>query len=225
MKHKNSHLLVGYWSRLRKGRSVPDQIDVDPRALKRMLPSVFILDAADAGAPFYRLAGTGLCERFGRELKGSDFLSGWDADSAEAVAAALRQSLASGQPVCLSTIATGTDCGMVELETVLTPVSFGPSHRANRFIGLTMVLGDSATLAGRNIVFQRLIATQIVRENEPAASAATSVPPPPPVRQPFGRARVPHLRLVVSREGPSAPPRILNRMVDTLGLHLVPSQS
>jgi len=32
MKHKNSHLLVGYWSRLRKGRAVPEQTDIDPRA-------------------------------------------------------------------------------------------------------------------------------------------------------------------------------------------------
>ena len=37
MKHKNSHLLVGYWSRLRKGREVPDQTDIDPRAIKRLL--------------------------------------------------------------------------------------------------------------------------------------------------------------------------------------------
>jgi len=29
MKHKNSHLLVGYWSRLRKGREVPAQGDID----------------------------------------------------------------------------------------------------------------------------------------------------------------------------------------------------
>ena len=67
MKHKNSHLLVGYWSRLRKGRDVPDQTDIDPRAIKRMLPYVFILDAENPSRPIYRLAGTSLCERFGFE--------------------------------------------------------------------------------------------------------------------------------------------------------------
>src|SRR5579872_6867691 len=40
MKHKNSHLLVGYWGRLRKGRAVPDQTDIDPRAIKRMLSQI-----------------------------------------------------------------------------------------------------------------------------------------------------------------------------------------
>ena len=60
MKHKNSHLLVGYWSRLRKGRDVPDQTDIDPRAIKRMLSYTFIVDATSIARPNYRLAGTAL---------------------------------------------------------------------------------------------------------------------------------------------------------------------
>ena len=51
MKHKNSHLLVGYWSRLRKGRDVPDQTDIDPRAIKRLLSYTFILDCENAFTP------------------------------------------------------------------------------------------------------------------------------------------------------------------------------
>src|SRR6202012_5590854 len=85
MKHKNSHLLVGYWSRLRRGRAVPDQTDIDPRQLKRMLSQVFILDVENAARPIYRLAGTGLCERFGFELKGTGFLAHWEAQSAQAL--------------------------------------------------------------------------------------------------------------------------------------------
>ena len=52
MKHKNSHLLVGYWSRLRKGREVPDQTDIDPRAIKRLLSYTFILDCEIRRARF-----------------------------------------------------------------------------------------------------------------------------------------------------------------------------
>ncbi|HEY0283062.1 MAG TPA: PAS domain-containing protein, partial [Rhizomicrobium sp.] len=104
MKHKNSHLLVGYWSRIRKGREVPDQTDIDPRAIKRMLPYVFILDAEDPSRPVYRLAGTALCERFGFELKGTGFLAHWEAKSGSALASLLRQALRLKQPVCLSSI-------------------------------------------------------------------------------------------------------------------------
>ena len=51
MKHKNSHLLVGYWSRLRSGREVPDQTDIDPRQIKRLLSYTFILDCENPSRP------------------------------------------------------------------------------------------------------------------------------------------------------------------------------
>ena len=35
MKHRNSHFAVGYWNRIRAGNGVPDQADIDPKALKR----------------------------------------------------------------------------------------------------------------------------------------------------------------------------------------------
>src|SRR6185312_3268876 len=104
MKHKNSHLLVGYWSRLRKGRDVPDQTDIDPRAIKRLLSYTFILDCENPARPIYRLAGTALCERFGFELKGTSFLAHWESQSGMSLASLLRQSLKLAQPVCLSSI-------------------------------------------------------------------------------------------------------------------------
>jgi len=105
MKHKNSHLLVGYWSRLRKGRDVPDQTDIDPRAIKRLLSYTFILDCENPGRPVYRLAGTALCERFGFELKGTGFLAHWEAQSGLSLSTLLRQALKLRQPVCISSVA------------------------------------------------------------------------------------------------------------------------
>ena len=93
MKHRNSHLLVGYWDRLRKGRDVPDQTDIDPRAIKRLLSYTFILDCALPSRPVYRLAGTALCERFGFELKGTGFLAHWESRSSLALAPLLNQAL------------------------------------------------------------------------------------------------------------------------------------
>jgi hypothetical protein len=204
MKHRNSHLLVGYWSRLRKGRAVPDQTDIDPRAIKRMLSYVFILDASDITRPTYRLAGTSLCERFGCELKGMNFLARWEGQSRNALIALLRQSLATKQPVSLSSIAATADCGMIELETTLAPVSFGESH-PTRFFGIVQVLSDPAMLAGRPIAFERLVGSQLVRENDPLPLSDIQPPPPPPPPPVWPQTglrshpRAPHLRLVVSR--------------------------
>jgi hypothetical protein len=201
MKHRNSHLLVGYWSRLRKGRAVPDQTDIDPRAIKRMLSHVFILDASDVTRPSYRLAGTALCDRFGGELKGMNFLARWEGQSRSTLIALMRQSLLTKQPVSLSSIAATADCGMVELETTLAPVSFGEKE-PTRFFAITQVLSDPAMLAGRPIAFERLVGSQLVRENDPIAVQDLPPPPPPPVWPQTGlrsHPRAPHLRLVVSR--------------------------
>ncbi|MDE2265131.1 MAG: PAS domain-containing protein [Alphaproteobacteria bacterium] len=202
MKHKNSHLLVGYWSRIRRGRDVPDQTDIDPRAIKRMLSYVFILDVEDPKRPVYRLAGTSLCERFGFELKGTGFLAHWEAQSGAALASLLKQALDLKQPICLTSIGASADCGMVELETVLAPVSFGPG-KPTRFLGMIQIMSDATQLGGRPIAFQRLAASQLIREDEPMAAYSTLPPPPPPGPMLRSHPKAPHLRLVVSQDRPA----------------------
>ena len=202
MKHRNSHLLVGYWSRLRRGRDVPDQCDIDPRALKRMLSFVFILDAADAAHPNYRLAGTSLCDRYGFELKGTSYIAHWEAGSRSALAGLLRQSLALKQPVAISSFGTTPEGAVVEMETVLAPITFG-SGQPTRFVGITLVLSDPSPLAGQPIAFQRFVGSQFVNENEPLASYTPPPPPAPPVvRSLRSHPKAPHLHLVISRDKP-----------------------
>jgi hypothetical protein len=198
MKHKNSHLLVGYWSRLRKGREVPDQIDIDPRAIKRLLSQVFILDAASAARPIYRLAGTATCDRFGIELRGTDFLGHWEQQSGIALASLLRHAMRLKQPLCLLSIGVTPDNGMVEIETVLAPVSFA-GDEPTRFLGMMQILGDTMPLNGRAIAFQRLVGSKFIQEDEPFPVFDNS---PPPLASATLRThpKAPHLRLVVSRE-------------------------
>ena len=202
MKHKNSHLLVGYWSRLRRGRGVPDQGEIDPRAIKRLLSYVFILDCENPVRPVYRLAGTGLCERFGYELKGTSFLAHWEAQSGLSLASLLSQALKASQPLCLTSIAATADNGMAEMESVLTPVSLN-GGTPTRFFGLVQVLSDPKPLLGRHIAYQRLIGSQLVQEGESLPHYDQTLPPPPPPVQLRGHPKAPYLRLVVSKERPS----------------------
>lgn len=204
MKHKNSHLLVGYWSRLRQGRDVPDQTDIDPRAIKRLLSYTFILDCENPARPVYRLAGTALCERFGFELKGTSFLAHWESQSGLALSSLLRQALKQRQPVCLSSVAATADNGMVELETVLTPVSFN-GGAANRFFGMVQMLSDPTPLLGHAIAYERLVGSQLIHEADSLPPYDQNRPPPPPPPPPSLRAhpKAPYLRLVVSQDSPA----------------------
>jgi hypothetical protein len=201
MKHRNSHLLVGYWSRIRRGRDVPDQTDIDPRAIKRLLSHVFILEARDPARSSYRLAGTWLCDRFGFELKGTSFLATWDARSHNPLVLLLKQSLALKQPVCMSSIGSTASCTTIELETVVAPLSFGQGA-PTRFVGMAQTLGDPSILLGKPITSQRLVGSKLVQEDEPFSD--TPQPPTPPILpQPAqSHPKAPHLRLVVSREKP-----------------------
>ncbi|HEY2444765.1 MAG TPA: PAS domain-containing protein [Rhizomicrobium sp.] len=198
MKHRNSHLLVGYWSRLALGRDVPDQTDIEPRAIKRMLPNVFVLDARNAAAAFYRLAGTLLCDRFGQELRGSAFLAHWDSNARGTLEALMKKALADRQAICLSAIGTTSRCATIEMETVLAPLSFH-GGRPRRFLGITQFLGDCTSLGGLPITSERLIEHTLIHENESSnAQPPSSVPERPRSQQ----GSTPHLRLVASQETP-----------------------
>jgi hypothetical protein len=198
MKHRNSHLLIGYWSRSRRGRALPDQVDIDPRAIKRMLSHVFILEARDVTNPIYRLAGTTLCDCFGQELRGIGFLSLWEARARETLVLLLGQSLAAKLPLCLSTIGETAQSAMMEMETVLAPLTFGTAS-PQRFLGITQFLSDPSQLGGTSIALQRLMGSKTIRDGEPFHSDCDP-PAPPPLA---GSRRAPHLRLVVSRDSPT----------------------
>ncbi len=200
MKHRNCHLLVGYWNRLRKGREVPDQTEIDPRAIKRLLSSIFILDATDPFRPVYRLAGTALCDRYGAELKGTSYLARWEDQSRNGLTLLLQQCVAARQPICISSVAASAEYGMVELETVLAPIRFGGAV-PSRFIGMTQLIGSEIALGGRPIAFERLVSSEFIHEGGPDSSSIDQEPRPPNFRS--MQQRAPHLQLVVSRDKPA----------------------
>jgi hypothetical protein len=155
-----------------------------------------------------------LCERFGAELKGISFLSHWESQSRTALSGILKQALAAKQPLCLSSIAATADCGMVECETILAPVSFNGTE-PTRFIGMVQILTDVNALQGRPIAFERLVASQMVREDEPLPIPEF----PPPASLDSLRGARPRLRLVVNQGQPVAaqPIEHIARLLDVFG--------
>lgn len=60
-----------YWASLRHGLKLPSRRDLDPCAIKRLLPTISLTDVASGGRDFrVRLAGTGLWDVYGREITG-----------------------------------------------------------------------------------------------------------------------------------------------------------
>jgi hypothetical protein len=63
-------ILLGHWLEARGGDAVPRRAAIDPGALKKILPHVFMLNMVDDDTAIYRLVGTGHRARWGVELTG-----------------------------------------------------------------------------------------------------------------------------------------------------------
>ena len=67
------------------------------------------------------------------------------------------------------------------------------------------MLSDPTPLLGRAIAYERLIASQLIQEDEPLPSYDQNLPPPPPPPSMIMKAhpKAPYLRLVVNQDHPS----------------------
>ena len=91
---------------------------------------------------------------------------------------------------------------------------------------MVQMLSDPTPLLGRPIAFERLVASQLIREDEPI-SAYDSLPPPPPPPALRSHPKAPHLRLVISQDSPAVAhfdaDQLLAKMFDVFGAGLTAS--
>ena len=80
MRNRGTRALYEYWQSAKGSQEVPSRTNIEPRGLKEVLPWVFILEHVDRELSPFRLAGTGLCDQYGQELRGTNFLSLWLGD-------------------------------------------------------------------------------------------------------------------------------------------------
>ncbi|MDQ0558371.1 hypothetical protein QO004_000144 [Rhizobium mesoamericanum] len=73
MRIKTTIDLFEYWNRIRGQDLAPLRSQVEPTDLRQILSSVFLLETSDAGRVAFRLAGTRICDLFGRDLRGIPF--------------------------------------------------------------------------------------------------------------------------------------------------------
>ncbi|HET7413349.1 MAG TPA: PAS domain-containing protein [Pararhizobium sp.] len=135
MKHKASLALFDYWNRRRGTRPAPLRRDIEPADIRSLLPNVFILERSDRGAVTFRLAGTGICNMLGRELKGDDLATLWLPAAGESALKLAGSVLDDVQPVVIEAIGESLAGRELPLEFLLLPVATSlPS--ADRIFGV-----------------------------------------------------------------------------------------
>lgn len=134
MQQPTSRQLYAYWDKIRNGRMAPRRFEIEPAKIAGLLRETFIAECTGLLAFRFRLAGTRVCQQFGRELRGVDFLSLWSVHDRNAVASQVRNIIndgAVGHGVFLAKTDTGRQAAF---EYLLLPlIHTGPS--INRILG------------------------------------------------------------------------------------------
>ena len=169
-RHASSQQLYAYWQGQRDGRPAPLRSAIEPVHFAKLLGDTFLLDASRTTEFPFRLAGTGLCANFGRELTGDNFLSIWQGADRETLATTLR-TIARNASVAVVEIAGRTERGnTVPIEMLLMPVS-QDGRRNDRILGLFSPLERPYWLGMQRIVRQQVLS---LRWLAPEASLPTA---------------------------------------------------
>lgn len=125
MRHKTSLELFAYWNRRRGERAEPSRLDIEPADIRTLLPDIFILQPDADGAFTFRLAGTGVCALFDRELKGEALDRLWLPDGVDAVLGLAASVLDGSAPGVVEVWAESHAGRSVDMELLLLPLSDG----------------------------------------------------------------------------------------------------
>jgi hypothetical protein len=156
MKHKTIQVLFAYWNEVRAGRIAPRRLEIEPSRIAGVLPETFMLERMDASTYHYRLAGTRLCEIFGAELRGLNFLDGWSHGDRVALERHFTSMHAQGAVALLTIEASADTAKRVQLEAILLPLMHSD--------GMSRVIGTATTTASPHwLGHERLREKRIVR--------------------------------------------------------------
>lgn len=201
MKHATSRELYAYWDGLRGREPAPRRNAVEPADIRRILADTFILEVVDREQQLVRLAGTRMCAIYGREIKGTDFLSLWSKDDRQAMATLSAAVSLDGAGAVLTAELTTVRGQTVACEFLLLPLRHGSAATYDRVLGSCVALDRPYWLGSEAIARQTIASLRLIWPDEKPGfllkgEARNETPPPPiPFPGPVKR-RKPHLVLL-----------------------------
>ncbi|HXG77830.1 MAG TPA: PAS domain-containing protein [Methyloceanibacter sp.] len=156
MQQPVSRQLYAYWDSVRNGRVAPRRFEIEPARIAPLLPQTFIAESAGRLGYRFRLAGTKICEQFGRELRGADLVELWGVSDRAAMASLLRNifcDAAVGYGRFRSYTATERHA---DFELLLLPLIHG-GEAVNRILGAITAIEPPFWLGAEPLARQELI--------------------------------------------------------------------
>lgn len=146
-----SKLLFDYWNALRNGRSLPQRSEVDPAALRLVLPNLFILQRYDSDHVNFRVAGTAICAAFGRELRDHNFIALWERNRQPVVRDLLLRVAETAQVAIVRAVGATLDKRNFPAEVVLLALADDWGAHT-RILGIAKFGRDEEILGWRKLV-------------------------------------------------------------------------
>jgi hypothetical protein len=163
MRQKTNQILFQYWNGVRGERMAPRRFEIEPARIASILPETFILERLDADTFMYRLAGTKLCEQFGTEFRGLNFLNDWNEDDRAILARHFAATSAQGGVLVLELEAGPLD---KSAPTAAFEVSVMPLvHTAttvSRYLGAVSAIDPPDWLGRERLVSRRLVGHSVI---------------------------------------------------------------
>ncbi|MEO0329785.1 MAG: PAS domain-containing protein [Pseudomonadota bacterium] len=167
MRNDTSRKLFNYWNNLRGNRQAPDRREIEPSDIRDILGDTFILEIDPVyNTISFRLAGTRLCNAYGRELKGVGFLAIWDELDNLGIQRTVQKAFSSSTP-CVVSYSSSTESGRIqECEMLLLPLLNG-SQNASRILGTASPLVKASWLGTEPFVNNKLNRVRWISLPEP----------------------------------------------------------
>jgi hypothetical protein len=156
MQQLTSRQLYAYWDRVRNGRIAPRRFEIEPAKIASLLPETFIAELTGLRSYRFRLAGTRICEYFGRELRGTDLMSLWSPKDRDAFASLLRTVSTDGAVGQVVFYAYTETHRRAKFELVLMPLTH-TSDTINRVLGAVTAIEPPFWLGAAPLTLQEII--------------------------------------------------------------------
>jgi hypothetical protein len=133
MKHPSNREFFAYWDKVRGTSAAPDRSSFAPEPVRHLLGDIFVLGYDPAcGYPF-RIAGTRLCARLGRDVKGESFPALFTGSAHREIEDLLGIVAEETMPTVAGVTAAASEGDLVHFELLLLPFS----QRAHTPLSLT----------------------------------------------------------------------------------------
>ena len=189
MRNIQTQILLDHWRQARGEQSAPRKSAIEPREIKNHLAFGFLLRREAEDKFIFSLAGTGLCDLFGRELRGQSFGHLWAEQSRSAAKTSLVRVCNLSVPTVALCVGETADQRPMPAELLLLPYA-NERGEANWIFGHLQALEPLSRLIGHKIVSVRMGASAILTGDAHGPDAVAFVDT---------KKKAQHLRIVSAR--------------------------